>query len=313
MTQATRLQHVLAVDDDCMNLDVIRILLTSRGHEVRTAACVAEARRLVADVVPDIVLLDVCMPGTSGLEYLRELREDSRTQTVPVIMMSALSDTDDVVRGLEYGANDYVTKPIDLPVLLARFEAHVKLGQMLRQLEVQAEDLTRMASLDELTGAYNRRSMSQLLDREVERCRLTGRAMSVLMLDLDRFKAVNDAHGHGVGDEVLRELSTRVARLLRRSDALCRYGGEEFVVILPDSGRLSAESAAERIRRTIAESPFATDAGFLPVTASIGVALYDAHSGADAQELVERADRALYQAKRDGRNCVRLDESGVTA
>ncbi|HVY46930.1 MAG TPA: diguanylate cyclase, partial [Minicystis sp.] len=253
--------------------------------------------------VPDLVLLDVFMPETSGFEVLARLRGDPKTRTVPVIVVSALADTAHVVQGLERGANDYVTKPVVIPILTARIEALLRASALVKHLEVQKELLAKLAAFDELTGVYNRRSLFHALETEIARSARYGRGLSVLMVDVDRFKGVNDAHGHRVGDDVLRIIAERLAAALRTTDVVARYGGEEFCVLLPETLADGAGRAAERVRDAIASRPVLVADRELAVTVSIGVTSWDAVG--PPPDLLGEADAALLAAKRDGRNCVR--------
>jgi two-component system cell cycle response regulator len=211
-----------------------------------------------------------------------------------------------VVEGLDLGANDYVTKPIVLPVLIARMEALLRASELVRRLEVQTELLAKLAAYDELTGAYNRRSMFHHLEAELGRSQRYGRHLSVLMLDVDHFKRVNDEHGHLTGDQVLAWFSQRVMEQLRSMDFVCRYGGEEFCVILPETPAAGALTVANRLRASVERSPFTSGALSLTITTSIGVATWDPAAGRDVPDLLLRADNALMEAKRGGRNQVRV-------
>lgn len=298
--------RVLLVEDSPVSLRVYSQQLGKRGYVVSTAASAAEAKGLLGATVPDIVLLDIFMPDVSGFELLSDLRQDPRTARVPVILISALSEADHVVEGLELGANDYVTKPIVLPVLIARMQALLRASDLVRRLEVQTELLAKLAAYDELTGAYNRRSMFHHLEAELGRSQRYGRCLSVLMLDVDHFKRVNDEHGHRAGDQVLAWFAQLLAGQLRSMDFVCRYGGEEFCVLLPETPAAGALIVAERLRAAVERSPFTNAELSLSVTASIGVATWDPTAARDVPDLLLRADNALLEAKRAGRNQVRV-------
>src|SRR5829696_4878526 len=188
--------RVLIVEDDRVSLTILSRTLSRRGYDVRAVGSVAEARKEMAERSVDVLLLDIFMPQVSGFDFLDELRADPRTQTLPVILISGLSDPKHIVEGLQRGANDYVTKPIIMPILTARMEALLRSRALVRNLEVQTELLARLAAYDELTGLYNRRSMFHTMETELGRSRRYGRSLSVLMMDLDHFKRVNDEHGH---------------------------------------------------------------------------------------------------------------------
>jgi len=298
--------RVLMVEDSRLSLEVYSQRLERRGYAVASATSAEEARQRLEEAQPDIVLLDVFMPKVSGFEFLRELRTAPRTSTIPVILISALSDTKHIVEGLELGANDYVTKPIVMPILTARMEALLRSAELVRRLEVQTELLSKLAAFDDLTGAYNRRSMFHHLEAELSRCRRYGRSVSVLMVDLDHFKRVNDSHGHLVGDEALRFVVTIMQAELRAMDLLCRYGGEEFCAILPETNHAGATRAAERLRAAVERSKFSHESVELSLTASVGGASWSNAAGNEVPDLIARADESLLEAKRAGRNCVRI-------
>lgn len=301
------------VEDSRVSLEVYAQRLERRGYQLATAASVEEARVEVDAAMPELILLDVFMPKVSGFEYVRELRADPKTARVPIILISALSDTQHIVEGLALGANDYVTKPIVLPILTARMEALLRSSELVRRLEVQTELLSKLAAFDDLTGVYNRRSMFHHLEAELSRCRRYGRSLSVLMVDIDHFKRVNDEHGHLVGDQALRWVAGTLQSELRSMDFLCRYGGEEFCVILPETNRVGAARAGERLRAAVERVPFAQEAVEVSLSVSVGGASWSAAQGAEFPDLLASADALLLEAKRGGRNQVRIanDETEI--
>ena len=301
---AKRAFHVLIVDDDLSDLELFQHQLTLHDFQVTTAQSAEDCLEQIKNKTPDLILLDILMPETSGLELLHILRQDEKTATIPVILISGLGDTDDIVKGLEKGANDYITKPINLPILLARMHTQLRMGQLLKRLKTQTKILSRLAALDELTGIYNRRSMYDVLQTEFQRHLRYGHPLSILMMDIDHFKGVNDGYGHAAGDEVLRDFVDTVSKLLRSNDMLSRYGGEEFCAVLPESDEQSAEKVAERIRKTIQDSDFPVRDTQVSITVSIGIATLKPGMEKDVRWLLETADKALYRAKQRGRNCV---------
>jgi diguanylate cyclase (GGDEF)-like protein len=298
--------RVLMVEDSRLSLEVYAQRLERRGYAVATATSAEEARQRLEEGLPDIVLLDVFMPKVSGFEFLRELRAAPRTSTTPVILISALSDTKHIVEGLELGANDYVTKPIVMPILTARMEALLRSAELVRRLEVQTELLSKLAAFDDLTGAYNRRSMFHHLEAELSRCKRYGRSVATLMIDIDHFKRVNDSHGHLVGDQVLRWIVATMQSELRAMDLLCRYGGEEFCAILPETNNAGAVRAAERVRTAVERSRFSHEGVELSLTISVGGSSWTNAAGSEVPDLLAKADEALLEAKRAGRNAVRI-------
>ncbi len=315
MTGGRKRYRVLMVEDSRVSLEVYAQRLERRGYIVATAISAEEARAELENGIPDLVLLDVFMPKVSGFDFLRELRSAPRTATVPIILISALSDTQHIVEGLELGANDYVTKPIVMPILTARMEALLRASELVRRLEVQTELLSKLAAFDDLTGVYNRRSMFHHLEAELSRCRRYGRSLAVLMVDIDHFKKVNDQHGHLIGDQALRWVATTLQNELRSMDFLCRYGGEEFCAILPETNQPGAARAAERLRASLDRQAFATDDVSLGITVSVGGASWTPIAKEEVPDLLARADRALLDAKRSGRNRVQIanDEQTISA
>jgi len=305
--------RVLMVEDSRVSLEVYAQRLERRGYQVATAISAEEARVELESGLPDLILLDVFMPKVSGFEFVRELRADPKTARVPIILISALSDTQHIVEGLELGANDYVTKPIVMPILTARMEALMRSSELVRRLEVQTELLSKLAAFDDLTGVYNRRSMFHHLEAELSRCRRYGRSLGILMVDIDHFKRVNDEHGHLVGDQALRWVASTLQNELRSMDFLCRYGGEEFCAILPETNRPGVARAGERLRAAIERSLFEYDNVEMHLSISIGGASWASDENHEFPDLLARADAALLEAKRAGRNQVRVANEEATA
>ncbi len=303
-----RCPRVLVVDDEPLNVDLLMRRLKKAGYEPTGAESTAQAFAKIAEQVPEIVLLDINMPGISGIEALVRLRESDETHALPIIMVSALSESERIVEALHKGANDYVTKPVDMPVLLARIETQLKLASTVRQLEVQTQLLQQMAAYDELTGVYNRRSMTDAMNAQHSLCVRMNRPFSVIMLDLDHFKKINDTLGHGCGDQALREFAHRILASVRSMDIVCRYGGEEFFVILPETSIAMAALVAERFREEVAAAPFMLSGQAIPITVSVGVSGIAPGEKMTAEQLREEADQALYRAKREGRNRVCVAE-----
>ena len=306
MSTTRKRYRILMVEDSRVSLEVYAQRLERRGYQMATAISADEARVELEAGVPDLILLDVFMPKVSGFEFVRELRANPKTSRVPIILISALSDTQHIVEGLELGANDYVTKPIVMPILTARMEALLRSSELVRRLEVQTELLSKLAAFDDLTGVYNRRSMFHHLEAELSRCRRYGRSLGVLMVDIDHFKRVNDEYGHLVGDQALRWVATTLQNELRSMDFLCRYGGEEFCAILPETNRPGVQRAGERLRAAIERTLFSQSDVQISLSVSVGGASWAAEESNEFPDLMARADAALLEAKRNGRNQVRV-------
>ena len=241
-------RRVLVVDDDELNRMLFRHALEAAGFTVSEACSAAEARERLREGGTDIMLLDIGMPEVSGIDFLRQLRQSPDTLHLPVILVSAFTDTEVVVKGLEFGAQDYVTKPVDFPVLVARVQNQLDMTQRAIKLQEQANILSRLANLDPLTGVLNRRAFLEVYNAEHLRAVRYLRPLAVLMLDLDHFKSVNDQWGHAAGDEVLRRFADLAATMMRASDHFCRYGGEEFCMLLTETDLVGAMDTAERVR-----------------------------------------------------------------
>ena len=291
---------VLLVDDEEVNIYALKIILESRSYQCLTASSGVEALRIAVEALPDAILLDIQMPGMDGYEVCQQLKKDPRTEPIPIVFLTARHcDNEEIVRGLELGANDYITKPFNQEELLAR------VGVMVRVRT--AEDALRNASqTDELTGLKNRRFLQQRLEEELHRASRYSMKLSCIMLDIDHFKKINDNHGHSAGDHVLREVASVISRHVRKSDIAVRYGGEEFVVLLFESDKTQAKRVAERIRKDIESRAFCWNGQGLNLTISSGVATFPEAGITTPDELVSRADSALYSAKASGRNAVRV-------
>lgn len=304
MIDPNRTYRLLVVDDDPFTRKLLNRRLSDAGYRVTAAEDGENAWEELKKDPPDLLLLDIRLPGIDGLEILEWIRRESGRRRLPVILLSGLDQPGEVVRGLELGANDYVTKPVTFPVLLARIRTQLMISDMVKRLEAQNRILARLASYDQLTGAFNRRGLERILKTEVERSLRYRQPLAALMLDIDRFKPVNDRYGHPVGDRVLRRLAGIISSTLRSSDLFCRYGGEEFLIVLPHTGLERALEAGERICRRVAGEPFRDQGLEIPLTVSLGAAVLDPTAKDPGKELIAAADRALYRAKREGRNRV---------
>ena len=306
--------RILVVDDSHDNVEIISTRLRFRGYVVEEAGRGEQALELVHTNPPDLILLDVMLPDLDGYEISRRIKTDVSLPFIPIILVTARDSTQDKVAGLDAGADDYLTKPINFPELEARVRSMLRIKRLQDELEEKNRELEQLSISDGLTGLYNHRHIQELLEEEFERANRSGDPISVVMLDLDRFKNVNDTHGHQIGDAVLVEMSEILRRTAREVDRLGRYGGEEFIVVLPETGIEEAEVFAERIRDAVQKHPFAQSKGDpLSMTVSAGVAEYPHPSVNNPYELVKNADQALYQAKGSGRNrVIRGDKLEVT-
>jgi diguanylate cyclase (GGDEF)-like protein len=287
---------ILVADDDEVVRLALRSLLTQHGWEVVTASNGEEAYALLQqDDAPLLALVDWMMPGMSGVELCRKVRASDKSRRTHMIMLTGRREKDDMVTGLESGADDFISKPFNINELNARVRAAERSVSQLERLRIRA-------NVDELTGVLSRAGISEILQHALDDAVRNGGALSIIIGDADRFKEVNDRHGHPVGDSVLQELAERLRAPLRQQDSIGRFGGEEFLAVLPGCALQDAVTVAERVRLNVCATPLETTAGMLCVTVSLGVASSTGAAAADRQRLLEDADKALYRAKQGGRN-----------
>jgi two-component system cell cycle response regulator len=254
-----------------------------------------------------LVLVSMSLGDFDPLRVASQIRTVEQSRNLPIILMADDGDKPRVVRALDLGVNDFISRPIERNELKARVRTQIRRHRYAMELRQSVNNTIALAVTDDLTGLYNRRYFDRHLSVLLGKAQAQERNMAVMILDIDHFKSVNDTYGHDAGDMVLREFSARVKRNIRGVDLACRFGGEEFVVLMPDTDVLNAELVAERVRQAIAEKAFDVNSSRpLVVTVSVGVSFIE--SQVDTPEtLIKRADLALYRAKREGRNRVILD------
>ncbi len=289
---------ILVVDDNQPTREILKRRLDRQGYSVSEAADGERAIELVRKHPFDLVLLDLVMPGLDGLGTLSRLRDLHTAANLPIIMLTSKEGSAEIIEALKRGANDYVTKSEDFSVILARINTQLSLRRLLEQVR-------EMAVKDSLTGIYNRRGFFELAEKEEQRFLRYGGSLHAIMVDLDRFKHINDTHGHRVGDRVLVVAADRCRKALRSSDLLGRWGGEEFAVLLPEIDFEGARQTAQRLTEVLAATPIDTPEGQIRTTLSAGVATFDG-SCRNLGDLLNHADKALYEAKRRGRNQVHV-------
>jgi diguanylate cyclase (GGDEF)-like protein len=290
-------QTVLVIDDTPANIDLLTYILQDEAG-ILSATKGSDGLALAIDTQPDLILLDVLMPGMDGYEVCALLKADARTRSIPVIFISAMSQEGDEAKGLEAGAIDYIAKPFNSTIVRMRVRNHLELKRYRDRLE-------SLSLTDGLTGIANRRRFDEFFDREWRRAARNRAPLALILMDIDLFKAFNDAYGHPAGDDCLRRLAGALVESTHRpADLVARYGGEEFIAVLPDTTAEGARRVAEQIRRRVTELaiPHEHSAGGGFVTFSFGVASVVPQPGHPATELLERTDRFLYEAKQSGRN-----------
>ena len=291
---------ILIADDDPTSVLFLEDMLTEWGYEVSVAADgPAAARMLAAPDGPLLAILDWMMPGMDGIDVCRSIRDTVRERYIYMIMLTSRTETEYIVAAMNAGADDYIGKPFNPEEMQVR----VRAGRRIAELE---EELRYRATRDALTNIYNRGAIIDVLQKEVARQGRSQHAVSVIFCDLDHFKQVNDTLGHLAGDDVLREVTRRMAAVMRPYDSFGRYGGEEMLCVLPNCELAGALEVAERMRAAVADTAVETVAGAAQVTVSIGVATMSRDEAGSLGQLLQRADSALYRAKENGRNCVTI-------
>ena len=298
---------ILIAEDDPVSRRLLEAKLTKWGYEVVVTRDGNEAWQVLqAGDAPRLAILDWMMPGMDGADLCREIRKELKEPYTYIILLTTLRSEEDIVTGMEAGADDYITKPFHGSELKVRLRAGRRILELEDELISAREALRAKATHDSLTGLWNHEEIMQILVRELERADRENSTLAVIMADLDYFKKINDTYGHLAGDAVLRLTAQRMVALIRPYDALGRYGGEEFLAIIPGYGTKSAASLAERLRECIGDESMDTPDGMIEVTISLGIAIRDNGKPVDATFLVHAADMALYGAKDKGRNRVEV-------
>jgi two-component system cell cycle response regulator len=306
---------VLIVDDDCLVLARLQELVSAAGYSVRTAANGSAALQSLEIAPASIVITDLNMPGMDGLELCRNIRERTWPGYIYIVLLTVRDEEKDILAGLDAGADDYMSKRTSTAQFTARLRTAKRILALEYTLKNALEKKRQLAMSDALTGAYNRRYFARHLSRELKRAQRFGGHVSLLLLDIDQFKRVNDTHGHAVGDIVLKAVSAQIENCFRRATDWCaRLGGDEFAVVLEGTRVADGRVCAEKLRGAIADSRIDTPAGAICITVSIGISGLEGiidRSSATVETLLEHADANLYASKANGRNCVTSLNSNV--
>jgi len=290
---------ILIVDDNMTNLDIL-IELLDATYDLIPAIDGEFALEVANDDKPDLILLDIMMPVMDGFEVCKKLKENENTKDIPIIFITSDANEDSIEKAYKIGGTDYVTKPFRPRELLSRVEKELKLQDMMKELKL-------LASTDPMTKLYNRRYFINISESLLDLAKRNKSETSIIMLDIDRFKNINDTYGHKVGDNVIINLASSLQKLIRKSDVICRWGGEEFIILLADTKVDNTLIIAEKIRIEIENSVISLDNNKeLKFTASMGVSMIDTENDVNIDDSINRADKALYEAKEDGRNKVVL-------
>jgi diguanylate cyclase (GGDEF)-like protein len=306
--------RVLAAEDNPVFRAMLRSMLSKWGYDPVMARDGNEAWEILdAPDAPKLALLDWMMPGMDGVEICRRIRTSAREAYVYILLLTARTESEDLVEGMEAGADDYLTKPLVTHELRVRLRAGRRILDLQSELMAAREVLRIQAMHDTLTGILNRGSIAEALQNELARASREQYPVAVLLSDVDRFKSINDTYGHQAGDAVLHETAQRMKSAMRRYDFIGRYGGEEFLIVLPGCDGSGAYAQAERIRLAMSQELFTLGANAVSVTCSVGVSWRAEPSQFDATALIREADLALYTAKARGRNRVESFTPGLAA
>ncbi len=296
---------ILIAEDDLTTRQLLKTILMKWGYDVIDASNGNEAwQALQAEEAPRLAILDWKMPGMDGTEICLKVRQEANEHYTYMILLSAQHRDEDLITGMEAGADDYITKPFKTSELRVRLRAGRRIIELQNELIAAREILKRQATYDSLTGLLNRGEILRILKNELAKADREGSSVALIMADIDSFKKINDTYGHMAGDVVLRLTSERMLSMMRSYDFVGRYGGEEFLIIIPRCDLQGAAAMAERLRLSINDGGMNTPEGLIPVTISLGVTISDIERNLDSEYLIKAADTALYQAKKNGRNRV---------
>ncbi len=304
MNEPVENARILVVDDQEYDSEKFVETLKVDNDTVEVVTTGADAMDLVIAQDYDLMAISLNLMSEDGLRLCSHIRSSERSRSVPILMVAGDEDMSRIAHGLEIGAHDYILRPVDRNELLARVRTQVRRKRFQERLRSSYEISLSMALTDSLTGLYNRRYFEVHLQKLLQKNETSRKSLGILMIDIDHFKAVNDTHGHAVGDEILKEFSERLQDKLRGFDMVARLGGEEFVALLPDVSEEMAHIVAERLRSAIADKPFTCKVpdGSLSITASVGGTIVEKGTVADPDEAMKQADDSLYKAKHEGRN-----------
>ncbi len=303
--------RVLLADDDQVSRHILQETLYRWGFYVTPAADGLEAWELLqAEDAPRLAILDWMMPGMDGIEVCRRVRNDLAGPYIYILLLTSKREKEDIVKGMAAGADDYVSKPFDPQELQMRLKAGKRIVELQARLLKAQQDLQHMATHDSLSGLYNRFAILDVLNRELSRASREDLDTGIIIADIDHFKRINDTLGHVAGDAILREVARRLRANIRAYDSVGRYGGEEFLLVLPNCKENGAREIAERLRKAVYHDPMRLVEGIVRVTLSLGVTTCRPSGPERLEAIIRTADGALYEAKAAGRNCVVVSPSG---
>jgi len=291
------------VDDTPANIDVLRQVLTTEGLNISMAPNGEEALKIVSQSAPDLILLDIMMPGIDGFETCRRLKKNEATKSIAVIFISAKIETEKIIKGFSLGGVDYITKPFRQEELLSKVKTHLQIKKLMLEQKKLITKLDAISREDPLTGLSNRRDLIEKIEYERSRFERVKKPFSLIMADIDHFKKINDTYGHDAGDYVLTRTADLMKDIARKLDTVARWGGEEFLLLLPETELKGATNLAEKLRETICLINFVQEDNKFNITVSFGVNCYT-NKEISVDEFLKSTDTCLYQAKETGRNKV---------
>lgn len=300
---------ILAVDDNLLSRALLENILQAEGYRTKIIADGEEALVYLECNSPDLILLDLVMPKIDGLRLCEQIKSNPKCRDIPIIFITASGEKENLLQAFQIGAVDYITKPFHPKELLARVKTHLDLKFTRDELKKALKELEKLATTDDLTGIANRRHFSKLAEREFKLAKRQKRQFSILVLDIDFFKKINDTYGHAAGDYIIKSVANYCAQTIRQEDILARWGGEEFIILLPGTVLQEAVRVACRLREGVASLNLEFDSHPIAVTVSIGVSCFR-EEDATLNDTIIRGDQALYRAKNLGRNVV-VDENGI--
>jgi len=299
------IKTILIVDDTDTNVDILNELLEDK-YDIMVAIDGEFALEIIDKNIPDLILLDIMMPNIDGYEVCRRLKLNLKTKDIPVIFLTVKDDECSIEKAYDAGGIDYITKPFKPKELLARIKTQLTMRQLIEDLNSSKDELKLLASTDYMTKLYNRRYFSKVSKNILNLAARDNSLTALIMIDIDMFKRINDTYGHSIGDDVIIYLSNKLLELTRKSDIVCRYGGEEFVILLPETSIEGAVENAKKIRLDIESSSLNLDNNTqLNFTISIGISRVIGNEE-NIEATLNRADMALYEAKNSGRNRVEI-------
>jgi diguanylate cyclase (GGDEF)-like protein len=299
---------ILIVDDTETNVDIL-VELLSDSYEIVVALDGKSALEILEEQEVDLILLDIMMPIIDGYDVCRRVKQNEKTNDIPIIFITAKTDEESIEKAYEAGGMDYVTKPFKPKELFARIKTQLQLRALIQELESSKNALKHLSETDPMTKLWNRRYFGYASKNILELAKRDKTALTVVMLDIDKFKEVNDTYGHNVGDDIIISLANILLEMTRKSDLACRFGGEEFILLLPETSLEGAMVIAEKIRKKVESfSLHLEDEREVNVTVSLGVSQVDTENDLSIESAIKRADIALYKAKEKGRDKVCVEK-----